>query len=657
MILNIKKLRFGTRITYGFTFILAISIISNIIAIRQLYVISEHSDLIYKHPFVVSNSVRDINTYINSIHICLKDLLQEENIDKQIELENKIYEYQDLFEKSIFIISSKYLGNEKSVYDVKTTFLNCNNLANKVIYLKKKGNIEIAKDIANIDFLEQKLILLDKNKILTDFAENKAFSFSTELKSKRKRSTLNLSLFILNLLIATALVSIYLSKNISYPIIKFLSKSKKIIQEESGEKYNMDELSEEDLLEFIDKELNRVYKENKTLLEATMNHSPAGILIADAKNKKIKYINKTGHKLIRNSSINIKDGLNSYDNQSYFQILHLDQNPYTFDDLPHIKAINKGETINEELILKIRNSENKYLWVNAAPIYNEKKEITSAIVIILDITKQKGTLADLQKQNNNFAILNNKYKRLNIELVQAKNKAEEINRLKSSFMATMSHELRTPLNTIIGLSDLVDPEMDKSEIIEMNQLINKNGNQLLDIVESILSLTLLQAGEYKIKEEIFSVTELYSEFSYYFKSELIARKKPHLRPIFQKENNYKEILINTDKSKLRELLKIILINAIKFTDKGEIEFSYSIINKDIRFSIRDTGPGIEPQLVDVIFEKFRQADNTNTRKFGGIGIGLATSKEISNILKGEINVETKKGEGTTFHFTLKNSVL
>lgn len=657
MVFNIESLRFRTRIVLGFCFILVISIVSSVISIIQVNSIGKKSDLIYEHPFQVSNAVRDINTYVNSMHVHLNRLIAEDSKENIDSLSKQFEDYKKKFDKSFSIISSKYLGCESSVKEAKKAFNTSYLLALKAIDLKKKGQNIKSHIVVTFNFTLSKKDLLQKNKILADFAENKANSLYNRIKEKRNKSIQHLILLIIALFALSIFIVVYLSKNISTPIIKFISKSRNIIENESDSDINIKNLSEENILELVDKELSRIYKENKSILKATMENSHAGIAIADAPSGKIRYVNRVGKLIRNNSKKGIQEALNNYSSINDWDILHMDGNPCSYEELPHIRAIKEGKNISKELIIKFENKEERFIWANAAPIINESKEITAGIVIFLDITKQKQTLKDLRIQNKKFSILNEEYKKQNQELELAKQKAVEINRLKSSFMATMSHELRTPLNTVIGLSELINSDMENSEIIEMVELINKNGNQLLDIIESILKLTLLQAGEYKIKEEIFSVTELCSELQYYFKSELVARKKEHIETLFCNNCSCSDIKINTDKSKLTELLKHILINAIKFTEKGIIEYSHSVINNDIIFSVRDTGTGINEKLLDVIFEKFRQADNSNTRKFGGIGLGLATCKEISNILNGDIKVESKKNIGTTFHFRLKNVVV
>ena len=654
MVFNIKRLRFRTRIILGFSIILLLSLISGITSFMTLSYISYHSNLIYEHPFTVNNSVRDINSIIHNLHITVENLRLIDSDEDFEEYSGLIKTYETLFEISYDIVYSKYLGDINSVVDIRNAYKECQNLAYKALILKKEKKYNELREIATNKFPICKNNALQKNNVVLDFAKNKADVFFSEIKNNKDSLIRLLGSVIISIFIISIIFAAYLTNIISRPIKNFISKARLIIQKESSTGISIKGLSEEKILELTYKELYRIYKNNKSVLKATMENSHAGIALTEAPSGKIRYINKVGKLLGDGRKKSIHETINLYNNIFKDNVLHSDKTPYKHEELPHIKAIRTGKNVSDELILKFDKNNEKYIWANAAPIFNDKNEVTSGVVIFLDITEQKEALKNLQIQNNRFAILNRKYKKQNLELIKAKQKAEEINRLKSSFMATMSHELRTPLNTVIGLSNLIDSEMDNTEILQMVKLINKNGNQLLDIIESIFSLTLLQAGEYKLQKEVFCFNDFTKELILYFKSELIARDKLNINCICNSILIGPEIKINTDRAKLKELISHLMTNAIKFTDKGEVEFSYFVQKKDLIFSVRDTGSGIDDDLQDIIFEKFRQADNSKTRKFGGIGLGLATCREISKLLNGEISVESKKDVGTIFHLKLNN---
>lgn len=241
-------------------------------------------------------------------------------------------------------------------------------------------------------------------------------------------------------------------------------------------------------------------------------------------------------------------------------------------------------------------------------------------------------------------------------LIEAKNRAEESDRLKSTFLATMSHELRTPLNAIIGFSSVMEDEVAPEETRQYAQIINSSGNHLLAIIESIFDVALLQAGEYKIRSSIFRVDELFRALIDYASVEKMKRGKDHLEVIALFPSDSDVPLIETDLGKLTQLMTNILNNAIKYTSEGRIEFGFTVVDREITFFVSDTGIGIHADKFDVVFKQFRQGDENHTRVHDGVGLGLAICKEIAVLLDGNIWFETAENKGTVFFFSLPNVV-
>jgi signal transduction histidine kinase len=240
-------------------------------------------------------------------------------------------------------------------------------------------------------------------------------------------------------------------------------------------------------------------------------------------------------------------------------------------------------------------------------------------------------------------------------LLQAKEKAEESDRLKSAFLATMSHELRTPLNAIIGFSSLIDESYNVIEILDYLKIINQSGNHLLGIINDMFHLSVLEAGEININRSYFKPALLFLEVMDIIGSELNTHNKPHLKLVYNSVPDLDQIEIFSDYQKIEQVLMIFLKNSIKFTDEGFIEYGFYLTDKDIVFYVKDSGVGIAPEKLNVIFEKFRQADETSTRTFGGIGIGLTIARELVNILKGSIFVESTLSAGSNFGFSISRT--
>jgi len=236
------------------------------------------------------------------------------------------------------------------------------------------------------------------------------------------------------------------------------------------------------------------------------------------------------------------------------------------------------------------------------------------------------------------------------KLVLALEKAEESEKLKTSFLQNLRHEIRTPMNAIIGFSNqLKEPELSASNRKEFASLVVSSANQLLAIINDIISVSLLETKQDKVNESNFSLNELLQELQAIFKPQAQSKNlQLDLTLSGPDGNDY----VATDKAKLSQVITNLLINALKFTSTGKIEFGYTITESGLLFFVKDSGIGIEPSMHDKIFERFRQANNDIERKYGGTGLGLSISKGFVELLGGRIWVESTQGKGTSFYFTL-----
>ncbi|MFC2111370.1 ATP-binding protein [Bacteroidota bacterium] len=243
-----------------------------------------------------------------------------------------------------------------------------------------------------------------------------------------------------------------------------------------------------------------------------------------------------------------------------------------------------------------------------------------------------------------------------LEVKSALKKAKESDRLKTTFINTMSHELRTPLNAIIGFSELISGDEPIEEILDYVSVIHERGIHLINIVEGIFDVTLIESGQIKInKEKLFLNTVMQSVFNI-LKAEQINLQKQEIDIINNINDKNDRLSINTDESKLIQVLINLLKNALKFTKKGQIEYGYIkeiIDNKAfLKFYVKDTGIGIPKEMQKAIFNIFRQVDESSTRKYGGAGIGLSVAKKLTELLGGKIWLESEEGKGSSFYFTI-----
>lgn len=237
------------------------------------------------------------------------------------------------------------------------------------------------------------------------------------------------------------------------------------------------------------------------------------------------------------------------------------------------------------------------------------------------------------------------------DLKIALEKAQESDKLKSAFLATMSHELRTPLNSIIGFSDIIKSEF--SNVSNFAERILRNGEHLLEIIEDMFDISIIETGDMKVVKEKFSLKEKFSVLNFFLKIETKKNNKENLDIIFKPDEKSNIIEIYTDKKRFKQIFINLLKNAIKFTDKGFIEYGYKLVDdKNVTFYVKDTGIGIPKEKQKIIFEHFRQIDDSYTRKYEGVGLGLSISKKIVRLLGGKMWLDSEIGKGSTFYFSL-----
>lgn len=287
---------------------------------------------------------------------------------------------------------------------------------------------------------------------------------------------------------------------------------------------------------------------------------------------------------------------------------------------------------------KIQGLETKEIDKNG----NEKYFINNVVGVIENgyLIGNWGTQLDITER-----------KKFERELIEAKEKAEEMSKIKSNFLSNMSHELRTPLHGIMGFAQLLKDSLD-GENGEMADVIFKSGKRLMETLNLVLNFSKVEAEKITIKKQNIRIEKLITEVYNLF--EINATEKG-LK--FEKIIKPKTILAEIDEKLFLDILNNIVNNAVKFTDKGTIKIEACSKNRDLIIKVTDTGIGISKHNKELIFEEFRQESEGLSRSFEGTGLGLTISKKYARMLGGEISLESEYGKGSTFTLTIPNSVL
>ncbi len=291
--------------------------------------------------------------------------------------------------------------------------------------------------------------------------------------------------------------------------------------------------------------------------------------------------------------------------------------------LDFLAKVVKGESTKLCRDVRIRRADGSYTWTRVNVLvrnYRPQDNVIEMLCINFDITQLKETEQ---------------------MLIKAKEKAEEADRLKSAFLANMSHEIRTPLNAIVGFSSMLEEAEDQEEKHQYITIIEDNNKLLLQLISDILDLSKIEAGTFDIIPERVNAKQLCNDLFQAMQMKTSPQVELRLK------DNLPELTFTSDKNRLYQVLLNFVTNALKFTSEGNITIDYQIDGNEVKFSVQDTGMGIEPEKQEAIFTRFVKLNSF----IPGTGLGLSICQSIVTQLGGKIGVESEPGKGSCFWFT------
>jgi signal transduction histidine kinase/DNA-binding response OmpR family regulator len=374
-------------------------------------------------------------------------------------------------------------------------------------------------------------------------------------------------------------------------------------------------LAAHDITELIETKnaLKKVEKEKSMILDSTSE-----LFLFYDENLKIKWANNAVSKYL---------GVEPYEykNKYCYEVLFSRKKPC--QECPVLKALS-----TKQVHYHILSTPDDKIWeIKGFPVLDNNGKIIGLGEVARDITAQK---------------------KAEDELIKAKEKAEESDRL-----ANMSHEIRTPMNGILGFTEMLNKEnLLDEEKKYYSEIIKDSTNSLLSIINDILDLSRIEAQQLKIEKDPFDINKLMKELYYEF--EMFKNKNNKSAIELRLKNKYSEgCYIYSDKQRIKQVLTNLLSNALKFTERGFVEFGYKVIdNRTMQFRVKDTGIGIPREFQKIIFERFRQVDDSRSKSYGGAGLGLCITEGLVKLLGGNIWIISTPGIGSTFHFTISHDM-
>ena len=694
--IRLRDIKITTRLRFNLGIMLGLILILVAVSFIETARLWKIEKTLYDHPYQVGKAVRDVQNNVLEIHRKMKDIAIDNRLSREMldEYTLSIDSLEVSVMKQFNIIQERYLGPRSNIDSSLEYFRKWKPVRDKLINFRKEGELKSVQALyytVNKPFVERMLAEIRKMII---FSNAKGESLFKEAQAKVK--LLNIYLLILTVLIViiAGTVTYFTIRAIRRPLKELLevtrrfgrgdytSRSSNASSNELGQlasTFNsmadtvQRELSVKELIAEISGELSKDYelepfslKVVKLLMNLTGSQT-AVIYLLDKNNNVFIPYKSAGleHQNLRNYSVSDLEG------EPGRLILsgNISRTGEIPEDLPVVwSAVQAGFRPAEIITIPVSESHKVVAFISLSSIrpYSDDTfaliqgtwHILSARMVnvlnyqrIIDISvKLDSQNRDLNDKSRELMMQTDELKEYNIELETQKRQIEQANSLKSIFLSNMSHELRTPLNSVIALSGLLSKKLEgriDEEVHKYLKIIEKNGKNLLTLINDILDLSRIESGKEEILLSEFEVTGLLGEIT--SSLEPVAREKG-ISIIFS--HNDGQVPVISDRAKCYHILQNIIANAVKFTEKGYVKVTYGISDKYLKIIIRDTGIGIREDFMPYIFDEFRQSEDQSSRRFGGTGLGLAIAKKYCDLLGGNITVRSKLNEGSEFEVTL-----
>lgn len=694
--MDLKNIRIGIQLKLGFAALLLLVIVLGLVSYLQTTEISKQVETLYNHPLQVRRAIGVIREDIRAIQVAYRDILLAENTEEiQAAIQKSdVYEAEAL--RHFGVLQAKYLGPQVDVVNALNAFVRWCSLHKNSREVNKTGNINKAlvrlSESGDIGSARQKVFA--SMGIVDDFANQKGDSLFASSETLKDRLHIQLFAIISVILLSSLLISYILTQNIRTPLAELARATRHFSDGDKSARCSYVSANEFGVLSASFNNLAESVELNMELNEKAARL--AGLMLSEDDAR--KFFSTTLSTLAEHTGSHmaavylLSDDTKSYNHFASFGLDDSAKQSFSAASpegefgaalsagkIQHIKNISAesrfifhtvtGTLIPREIVtipiyandvaiaIISLNSLNSYSKTALQLIDTVFDTLTARIEGILAYRKIKEFSRKLEQQNIELQAQESEMAAQQAELIQQnteleiqKRQLDEASRQKTVFLSNMSHELRTPLNSVIALSGVLNrslinqiPEEEYSYL----EVIERNGKYLLALINDILDISRIESGREEIELTQFSVDTLIAEEVSMIHPQAL-QKGIELRH----HRSEGEVMAVSDIMKFRHILQNIIGNAVKFTNDGHVEVTTQQRAEDIVITITDTGIGISEDNLPHIFDEFRQADGSTSRRFGGTGLGLAIAKKYANLLGGTISVKSALGEGSQFTLIL-----
>ena len=689
-------LKIRTQLLIGFSIVLALVLILDIVSSILTDRLFMQESAIVEHPLIVSDAIDEIKVDIRDVRIGVRDYVLHEDTASRLAAEEMMdVAFADI-EKQFVLLNNLYLGPKSDIESAYNTYISWKSMKNSMLEQVKSGKIADSRELLNEDGILYSIrVQMDTSiQVIENFASDKAAALNQSFLAYYHSLRLGRTILICFIMVFSVGVSIYLLRLIQRPLFEINSeierfrdgdlsaRSRYLMKNEFGDM----SVSFNSMADAIQKNISlremaagisnvmMAHPDAKMFFRATLEelakqlraNTAAVYLLNDEKDAYICYdsigLSEKARESFDARQLEGEIGM-AVSSRKVQYICQLQEDirywiPFSSGQISPHEIMTIPVVTGDQVTAVISLTSISQLYELAYPLVESVLPTISArmegVLAYQTIRDILGTLEqqnrELDAQKNELTMQASELMQQNAELDAQRNQLEEASRLKTTFLSNMSHELRTPLNSIIALSGVLTRRLNQQipeEELSYLEIVERNGRNLLTLINDILDISRIEAGHEEIDLSSFAL------------SGVIADIVSMLRPIAEQKGielsqmpGGEDILIRSDELKCRHILQNIVGNAVKFTESGAVRISARRSGNIVRISVKDSGIGISSEYLSTIFEEFHQADGTTSRKYGGTGLGLAIAKKYAELLGGSVTVTSALGSGSEFIITL-----